>query len=355
MAYRKCPSCGQSYNGKRCGNCLYEPFGEVQTSYDLHREVEAPRREETPLRRTSVPRTQSRTQTRRKAPGGLMKRIAIIWGVVAVIIVVTSFLSAFFSMMDGVGSSFVSIQAEPEIPMLAEGYVLYEDADILVKADWDGVSPVTGAVTIFVQNFTGKDLVVCTDGVAVNGCMVDDVFFYCDAYPNSVSMATLWVDMETLEDMGIGSIEGIQMAIDIMEEDSYDMMVEDCITGWGGEFRQDLYTGGTVIYDQDGVTVIYQGWEIDEYGDTRLQFYVDNSTETILDLSSSELLIDNQGTSTYLWQRFFPETKAVVYGNLYDFALPDDANCLVELELYLTPDGDWEREVESGALSFHLD
>ena len=312
-----------------------------------------PKREVTQTRhRPAAPRPGYPARTRKQSREGkaVFKLLGTIW---AVILLLTGVLPVLFEAFEDVGSSFVEVT--PEIPMLAEGYVLYEDADILVKADWDGVSPVTGDVTIFVQNFTGKDLVVCTDGVAVNGCMVDDVFFYCDAYPNSVSMATLWVDMETLEDMGIGSIEGIQMAIDIMEEDSYDMMVEDCITGWGGEFRQDLYTDGTVIYDQDGVTVLYQGWEIDEYGDTRLRFYVDNSTETILDLSSSELLIDNQGTSTYLWQRFFPETKAVVYGNLYDFALPDDANGLVELELYLTPDGDWEREVESGTLSFHLD
>ena len=28
MARQLCPSCGKPYNGKKCGNCLYEHFTE---------------------------------------------------------------------------------------------------------------------------------------------------------------------------------------------------------------------------------------------------------------------------------------------------------------------------------------
>lgn len=351
MAMRKCPSCGQRYNGKRCKNCFYEPFGEVTTSFDLHQDMELPQQEAAPSR-PRVPARPGTTRTRRKSRGGGVKWVAIVWSLLMVTGVLGSVVSYIFEAVEDVGSNF--LQATPEsVPLPADGYVLYEDADVLILADWDGVSPIAEDVPIYVENFTGKDLVVCTDGAAINGCMTNDVFFYCDAYQNSVCRATLWVDEQTLEELGIKEIESLRLAIDIMEEDSYDILVEDYITGWGGDTQHTLDTTGVFLYEADGVTVLYQGWEVDEYGDTRLRFYVANNTESALELSSDEIFIDGQQTGAYLWQKFFPGTKAVIWGNLYDFELEQSAEAAVEL--YLTPDGNWENEVETGLITFGLD
>lgn len=350
MAYRKCPSCGSGYNGKRCKNCLYEPFGEVRTSYDLHREEAVPKREvprrEVPRRSPAYP-----TQNRRKSGDGksVFKLLGTIW---AVILLLTGVLPVLFEAFADVGSSFVEATPEP-VPLPKDGIVIYEDADILVLADWDGSSPIDDDVLIFVQNFTGKDLTVCTDGVAVNGCMTNDVFFYCDAYRNSVSMATLWVDMEILGEMGIKEVQSLQMAIDVMDVDTYENLVDNAMVSLGEDHVQELSHSGTVLYDQDGFQLIYQGWDEDAYGEPRLRFYARNDTQSAVELSSDSLLIDGEDTGCYLWQKFFPETQSVIYGNLYDFDLTGTDSGLVELNLYLYPEGGWTQE-SVGILNFHL-
>ena len=353
MAYRKCPSCGQAYNGKRCGNCYYEPFGEVRTSFDLHREEEFPKRE-VPRREVPRPRAASSYPARNRKGSGdgksVFKLLGTIW---AVMLVVTGVLPMLFEAFDNVGSSYQSVTVAPEpLPLPNSGVVLYEDADVLVLADWDG-TPIDSDIPIFVQNFTGKDLTVCTDGVAGNGCMTDDVFFYCDAYRNSVSMATLWVDMDILGEMGIQEVQSVQMAMDVMDVDTYENLVDNAMVSLGEDHVQELSNSGTIVYDQDGFQLIYQGWDENAYGEPRLRFYARNDTQSAIELSGDGLLIDGEDTGCYLWQKFFPETQGVIYGYLYDFDLTGIDNGLVELNLYLYPEGGWTEE-SVGILNFQL-
>jgi len=346
MAYRKCPSCGSGYNGKRCKNCLYEPFGEVRTSYDLHREEAVPKREVS--QRRSAPSYPTRSRKQNRGGKSVFKLLGTIW---AVILLLTGVLPVLFRAFEDVGSSFVEATPEP-VPLPNSGVVLYEDADVLVLADWDG-TPIDSDIPIFVQNFTGEDLTVCTDGVAINGCMTDDVFFYCDAYRNSVSMATLWVDMEILGEMGIQEVQSVQMALDVMDVDTYEDLVDNAMVSLGEDRVQELSNSGTIIYDQDGFQLIYQGWDENAYGEPRLRFYARNDTQSAIELSSDGVLIDGKDTGCYLWQKFFPETQGVIYGYLYDFDLTGTDNGLVELNLYLYPEGGWTQE-SVGILNFHL-
>lgn len=350
MATRKCPSCGQRYNGKRCGNCLYEPFGnEIRTSFDLHREPDAPRPRSAPARRNTMPRTQ---------PSGAGKKLGLIFGISFVIIFLSVTMGVLIAAFESIGASYEEVWAEPEpIDMPADGLVLYEDEELLVLADCDGSSPIAGDIPIFVENRGDREVVVCTNGVAVNGCMVDDVFFYCEAAPGATSMGTLWIDMETLREMGIVTILKIQMLMDIYDADSYDSIVSACpleiTTDWDGPHVQAMDDSGDIFYSQEGLTLIYQGWEVDEYGDYRLRFYAENGTGRYLELSSSELLFDGQESGHYLWQSFFPDTRAVIYVNLYGLDTLEETE-LVEFSIYTVLDGDWNTQTESETLTLIL-
>ena len=347
MAQGRCPSCGHSYNGKRCRNCLYEPFGDTRPSFALHQETpERPpvRQQESPVR-PGFPNRPRKQQT--EAGKTILKGLGTLW---AVMLLLSGFVPILFEAFDGVGASFIEATPEP-VPLPADGTVLYEDADIQVIADWDG-TPIDSDIPIFVQNFTSKELTVCTDGVAVNGCMAEDVFFYCDAYPNSVTMADLWVDMDLLGEMGIKEGQYIQMTIDVMDE-AYNSLVENAPAELGTPYTQDLSISGTILYDQDGFQLIYKGMDRDQFGDPRLVFYAENQTEQFLELSGNELRIDGESTGCWLWQNFLPGTKGIFYGRIHDFSIPDD-NALAEVELFLNPAGDWNVAAEMGILNFHL-
>ena len=354
MAYRRCPSCGHSYNGKRCKNCLYEPFGEVRPSYELHqaapepRQKTAPKQEVYPSRPGPIRTPYAGNRKKKYSPGKtILKRLGTVW---AVILLLTGLMPILFEMIDDVGSSFVT--AVPEtVPLPANGIVIYEDADIQITADWDG-APIEGDIPIFVQNFTGKDLIVSTDGVAINGCMVTEVFFYCNAYRNSVSTATLWIDMDALSAMGIQKGQHIRMSVDVTDED-YTMLTENILVELGSKYMQPLDDSGQVLYDQDGFRLIYAGTDEDPFGDPRLIFYAENNTGRFMELSANELLINGEESGCWLWQNFFPETKGIFYGRIHDFAIPGE-NALAEVDLFLTPDGDWNQEIYIGPVNFPI-
>ena len=353
MTSRRCPSCGHSYNGKRCKNCLYEPFGDVRPSFELHREEALPRREAPPIRPSAPPSRSGyppRSRGRRKqsqAGKTIFKRLGTVW---AVILLLTGLLPMLFEVMDNVGSSYMTATRET-IPLPAEGTVLYEDADIQVIADWDG-TPIDDNIPVFVRNFTGKNLTVCTDGVAVNGCMTDDVFFYCDAYRDSVTRADLWVEPDVLAEMGIQAGLYIQMNIDVMDED-YNMLVENASAALGDPYIQELNGSGDILYDQDHFLLVYKGMDEDQFGDPRLVFYAENNTERLLELSANELLINGEETGCWLWQNFLPGTKGIFYGRFHDYIIPK-GNVLAETDLFLTPDGDWNQEIYLGPVNFQL-
>lgn len=354
MATRRCPSCGRSYNGKRCKNCLYEPFGEVTTSFELHTADVSSRRDIPPVRRQAAPaRPGYPARSRKKNTAGkqILKRIGIFW---IVLTLVSSLLPVLVDIVTDLGGSHEEVWApQPEpIPLPEDALVLYEDADVMVLAGWDGLSPIDEDIPIYVQNFTGKDLTVCTDGVAVNGCMSEDIFFYCDAYRNSVSRATLWADPDVLGKLGIQHIRHIQMSIDVMDED-YNMLVDGAIAEAGDGYLQEMEASGKVLYDQDGFRLVFQGWETNSYGNSTLFFYAENNTDSFMELSGNELMIDGKETGCWLWQNFLPGTKGIFYGRINDFTIPDN-DVMVEVELFLTPDGDWSRDIEIGLLNFHL-
>lgn len=350
MAIRRCPSCGHSYNGKRCKNCLYEPFGEVISSFELH-----PRQSPSQQASPSIPHRQrsspSREQKKHSAGKLILKRIGIYW---LVLILITSFLPAVLNFVTDLSFSSEEVWApQPEtVPLPQEGIVLYEDADILVLADWDGVTPIDQDIPIYVQNFTGKNLVVCTNGAAVNGCMAPEVFFYCEAYRNSVSRATLWIDPAILEDLGIQQIRHIQMAIDVADED-YNLLTEGAFVAVGDGYQQEMDTSGEVLFDQDGFRLIFQGWETDIYGHTTMYFYGENNTDMPLELSGTELLIDGKETGWWLWQNFFPGTRSILSARLIDFEI-GSGSAVAEMDLFLTPNADLTQERYLGTFVFPL-
>lgn len=345
MASRRCPSCGERYNGKRCKNCLYEPFGEVRTSYDLHQEEILVPREIPQPDRSRPARKQKRSSSAGKV---LLKRLGTFW---VVFMLLTGAVPALVEIVgDLAAESFMEATPEP-IPLPADGIVIYEDADIQVIADWDGESPIDGDISIFVENFSNEDRIVCTDGVSINGCMIDDVFFYCDAYRNSVSMATLWLDMEVLQELGFKEVRYLQMAIDVMDED-YNLLMDDAIYDTGGVYVHELDEDGLLLYEEEGFRLIYQGWRSSD-GDSILHFYGENTTDSTLELSGNELLIDGKETGYWIWQKLLPGAKRVFYVYLQDFVIPD-GDVSAEVELFLTPDGDWSREILLGSISFPL-
>lgn len=224
-------------------------------------------------------------------------------------------------------------QPEP-IALPEDGLTLYEENGIRLILGWNG-GEITGDIPVFLVNSTGRDIYACTEGVAVNSCMVDDVFFYCEASRNTTSMSQLWIDMVNLQNLGIDAVREISLQLSIVDDDDYmrlNQQGETVSFGPGGNLSIPL-AQGEPVYQTEELTVLYQGAYRDPNGQWHLRFYLQNHTGEQRLISAEDLHINGEETNLYLYQNLFPHTYAVLDQQLYDaerlqLAAPEDIRTL---------------------------
>lgn len=294
-------------------------------------------------RKTKEPeyRGEHSRKTGRKSPVAFL-------AVLAMLFVLPSVLGILASITESVVSDVAYVRAEPEtLPIPEDGLLLYDDGEVRVMLGWDG-GAITGDIPVFLENNSQMDIVACTNGVAINGIMTDSVFFYLDARKGTTSMSQLWIDPALLEQQGIGEIAQIELLPEVMEEDSYIVRsIPETITfGPGGSITSPDILGQPLLKN-DTVLLVFQGMETDAYGNIQLRLYVENRTGKMLELTSTELMINDQESGQYLWQNFFPDTSAVILVELYQTAAlgiqgPGDIQTL-SFHLEGTVDNDWSQ------------
>lgn len=344
MAKRKCPGCGTYYLGKRCPECYYTPFDGEETAgiHDFHRDSPEIVRE----------------KPRGKTPGRKMLRPVVI---ILAILLVTNLGGILLSVTESVISNLSHSMAEPEpipIPIPEDGLVLHDGNGIRVILGWNG-GEITGDIPVYLENNSQWDVTASTNGVSVNNRMTDNVFFYVDARRGTTSMSQLWIDPEEMKNLGIGEIAEISLMMDVMEDDSYSLLNEpELITfGPGGTILSPDILGEPLVKNEEFL-LVFQETGVDAYGDIYLQFYAENRTGEIRELSSSELVVNGASAGQYLWQRFFPDTGAVIRVELYEaeslgIKTPED---IESLELSITTvDENWETRTESDTIVLQLE
>lgn len=350
MATKRCPGCGAPYNGKRCRICCYTTFDAPEASriWDSlpHREI--------PSRRNRVPELR---EEHHWPASGIGRRL--FWTLTAVILAITAVFGILLPLnrADMVATAFVT--ATPETIALPEdGLILYESPDVRLILGWNG-GPITQNISVYLENNSDRDISASTNGVAVNGMMTDSVFFYLDARKGTTSMSQLWIEPELLERQGIDEIAQIELQPEVIEEYSYMLLnkPETITFGPGGSIPLPDAQGRTIV-NNDVLFLVFQGVETDGYGNLYLRFFAKNKSGEILELTSTELLVNGQSTGQHLWQRFFPDTGAVILTELYEaqslrIEAPEDLHSL-ELSV-ITVDEYWESQSQNGPVVLQLE
>jgi len=306
MAKKKCPGCGAWYDGRRCPECLYEPFSAEEVPV-LHDRV--PRQPADTRRYVGKPVSRSGRQ-HHKGPG-----IRVL-GITIILIFMSVFLVTLFAATSSVVSDFAVAAPEP-LPLPEDGMLLYDQDGIRVILDWSGEA-ITGDIPVYVENHSQRDIAASTAGVAVNGCMNDDVFFYCDAREGTSAKSQLWIDTAELQKLGIDEIQEVSFLLEIFDENSYEVLNDReiyTIGPGGASSRPD--SSGQILWEDSNIKLVFQGVEQDEYGFLYFRFYAEDLSGGTLELSTSELLVNGEESGQYLYQHFFPDTAAVLLIELY--------------------------------------
>ncbi len=328
MARVYCPSCGKRYNGKRCGNCLYENFTE-EIAHGLHTHegeplvIQAPARQPVPRRDPFDCDKKTRKQpVRRKAAAVILLLV-----IIAVLAAALSWLFLPISGAESVFSGFASeAQTEPVLP--TGGTALYDADGILVIADWQDGQEYEDGIRVVVQNGTDRDFTLSSRDIIVNGYVLEDSLLYCQVRRGHTAQCWLRLDQDDLGNAGIETVQTLSLSLAVYDSESYETLT---LTDFlplrtTGELSQPVDDSGVLLFQQDGIRVVYRGYVPSEYApdtltDGTLQFFLENSTEQYLDYYITECQVNGQRVMLSLWRALPPHTRAV--SSMYLFDLED--------------------------------
>ena len=346
---RRCPGCGKIHSRKICPHCLYTPFQEEEFRVPGSREWgeirEAPPPRD-PRRVSTLPQWQKRTAPQRRAY--TRRKGKAVSGLVVFIMLLSmlpAILGAAFSILENAISDITYSHSEREtvpsrLTLPENGLTLCDEGGLTLVLDWPG-GPIEGDLRVLAQNESGMDLIASTDGVAINGCMVPDAFFYCDVRDQGLTEANFWIDMDSLSHTyGITEIHSLQLTLDIYDSrDFNEFLPQQQITiSPSGELdhREPLPQNGREIYSRDGIRLTYQGMEETDRGTWKFYLLAENETAETLNLYSSEVLLNEEGTDYYMVGKFFPGTWGYLELEIYDTeTIAKDAGLLSTMEFSL--------------------
>lgn len=337
MATYKCPSCGKPYNGKKCRSCLYETFTE-EITHGLHTHpgeplvIKGPRR---PIRRKNP-----FVWNKRACRSGRSRLLWISLAAVAVVALLgieaanlnrpepeapAPVLPDWESVtipQDLAG--LMDTQPEPETPQYA--MVLLEENGVRVLADWQDGDNFDGQIRLVLENNTDRPLWLTTESIVVNGFVMQYGSLFAWAEPGQTEEGYFYLDEQEVMDAGITQFQEISFQMEVVDDETYDLLLTQPVTfrpQCEEDYVQETLQPGTVLLDQDGVLLSYQGYEPDYsmpeepcYGSLKL--YLENNTDHPLGIYTLESQVNGEDGDVYLWADLPAHTRSVVRLSLYD-------------------------------------
>lgn len=334
MATYKCPSCGKPFDGKRCRSCLYETFTE-EVGHGLHTHrgeplvIDAPVRR--PIRRKNPFVWDKRTRTRKNKFSWV--------GVALVLIIVLAgpVLDGLLEAAESIGSAVSVAAPEPEplpdhlleqmeVEMPVNTMVLLDRDGIRVAADWQDGDSFGGQIRLVLENNTDRPLWLTTESIVVNGFVMQYGSVYAWAEPGQTEEGYFYLDEQEVMDAGITQFQEISFQMEVVDDETYDLLLTQPVTfrpQCDEDYVQETPQPGTVLLDQDGVLLSYQGYEPDYslpeepcYGSLKL--YLENNTDDSLGIYTLESQVNGEEGDVYLWADLPAHTRSVVRLSLYD-------------------------------------
>lgn len=335
MASYQCPSCGKPYNGKKCRSCLYETFTE-EIGHGLHTHrgeplvIDAPVRR--PIRRKNPFVWDKRTRTRKNKFSWV--------GVALVLIIVLAepVINGLVNLLESAGNaaeSVVRVHARPEpeswpdqmqVTMPAEGTVLLDRDGIRVAADWQDGDAFDGQIRFVLENNTDRPLWLTTESIVVNGFVMQYGSLFALADPGQTEEGYFYLDEQEVLGAGITQFQEISFQMEVVDDETYDLLLTQPVTfrpQCEEDYVQETPQPGTVLLDQDGVLLSYQGYEpvhpMPEepcYGG--LKVYLENNTDYALGVYTLDAQVNGKKAEVYLWADLPAHSRCLALISLYD-------------------------------------
>ena len=344
MAKYVCPSCGASYNGKKCRACLYENFAE-EIAHGSHTHTGEPLVIDAPVR-SPIPRKDPfgcEKKTRKRPVRQREKKQRPFAGLLTIFLLIYSFIPLVRNWGLELEARETAVRREMAVP---EGLVtLYEAGHVTVSVQSNQISDFAEGLRIWVKNDSQQEYTVHPHYVTANGYVMENASIYVKCAPGAYGMGTLYLNEEDLALAGITDLQELSFVLDVTDQYNVTILRTEPITlstSAQPVEQQRKVTGGLVLVDEDGIYMEALGYwpntEDLKYEKGYLLFYIENHTDSFLYMDSVETAIGGKPVALYLWTQ-----------------LPAHSKAMARMELWALEDWEITRPSELGDLQMTLE
>ncbi len=237
-----------------------------------------------------------------------------------------------------------SAAAQPAAPAEAtiEEQVLYEKDGLKITAKSLALGGLFGPeLKVLVENDGTQNVTVQVRRVSVNGYMADSSFSCDVAAGKKVNDEISFMD-STLEACGIDTITDIELSFHVFTTEGWDTLDDSDLiqlqTSAAGSYQQAYNDAGTVLVDQDGIKIVYQGLKTGGLMGPSILLYMENNTDQSVTIQQRNMSLNGFMIDGIFSCELEAGKKAVDDISIFDSDLEE--NDITELE--------------NGELSFHI-
>lgn len=317
MARYICPSCGEPFNGKKCKNCAYKVFDDIQNPEPHGRRGRTETPVPPPLRRPAPARTEASRPRRSRKPGaGVLVLLCLLLFLVPAVELLFAAIWSTEGIVGGIPEAPV-----PEPILTDTAAVIYSDDNFTIWADWQREAG-SAEIPVIVENRTDRDVEVSAQEILLQGNFLsEDSFLYIPVSRGSTAMGTLYLDSAFVA--GIGSVS---FRLCVYDADTYDLLLETgpvtLTSGEDGEPAPVSEPDGAPVTEAEGVRVyclgLRDGPEAEHFPDNALRFCLVNDTDQPLDFFVESAQVNGQEADLALWSRLPPHTMTYTTSYLFE-------------------------------------
>lgn len=203
-----------------------------------------------------------------------------------------------------------------------EETVLYNHDGVILTAREFGKLGDDYAISVILRNDAEENIGVSTRALSVNGCMLVDSGLECSTNAGGTYVESyIILDADELASVGIDTVANVEFylqfyALGIDNWDTTDTIMLE--TSAAKDHVQSVNDDGIEVYNADGIRIVYQGFEVDEYDDGYANFYLENNTDQNLAFTCSDAEVNGAPKDSYLWTEIRPGNRAAAGVCFYD-------------------------------------
>ena len=255
---------------------------------------------------------------------------------------------------------------EPEeLPYIlpeVEPTVLLDDGDVVVTLTGLDQDYFGGIMNFEIVNNSEAEVVVDCNQLIVNdfACATG---LYATVPAGETKEDYLYLPSDTLTKFGTGYIGKLELQLVVYDSESYDTLTEgDLVEIRTSDYGEDwaAVPEGEVIFEQDGVLIVYLGQEYDETWDTpyyQYSFYVENNSDKYIGVDCSNFLINGNEMYTWMYMTVPAGKRGYDFASFsgedfaeYGFEFPET----IEVSFTVSDEDEWEELFETGPITIDL-